>query len=129
MGIYVWIDWIGCIDLSHCSIARMQLWAGFVGADKFHFAYAGTMVAVNTFGADLLAVVVCAVLGTLFASPADHLSRTCMSQTEWVVILYRTSGLLGAMVAVTVLREHLMLWAVFAPKVGKSYIYSYYFYR
>ena len=36
-----------------CDFGALQLSSGFVGADSFHFAWAGSLLAINTFGGEV----------------------------------------------------------------------------
>ena len=148
-----------------------QLSAAFIGVSSFNFSYAASLVALNTFGWDVLAILLLLVIvdhlwpsgpaaGKRPSAPSPcsqksnlpsptntcldlpgHCRSSSSSDSEssssrsdatysfvtnsnsaqktvvLVALVYRSLCLLFATVACFVLRRHLMVWAVFAPKV------------
>ena len=85
----------------------LQLSAGFLGCRTFHFYWAGTMLAFNTSAADILGMLIARLQnGDRYHHHLHHLS----------FFLHRGGLVLGAMIATLVLRRHLMIWDIFAPK-------------
>ena len=204
----------------------LQLSSGFVGADSFHFSYAGTLLAYNTFGGEILGLLVLLAILSITSNidsysnktdrfddvivsvvdvntnelksqnwdttsseveghyetskidttknentqikirkviEADALrnnmktdsndvklnrkvlnlqgnviidrnntddaklidGRSSLELAFWVCLLIRLSLAFGSMLAATVLRRHLMVWAIFAPKVSTVCFYIY----
>ncbi len=90
------------------SFSDLQLAAGFLGSKDFHFAWAGSLLIVNTFGYDILSLFIC-IFTCSSLSPDRGILR--------ILTLQRAGLLLASAVATSVLRRHLMVWAVFAPKL------------
>jgi hypothetical protein len=106
-----------------------------VGMDTFHFWRATSLVGLNTAGYELLGHVcllaLCAGLcgpgsrrqgSAGSASPAHRPSdapgqQGLLLMLAQVACLSRLGVVLGSMCSALLLRRHLMLWAVFAPKV------------
>lgn len=133
---------------THCTHACGQLSAGLVGATTFHFWRAGCLVALNTAGHSLLALLSLRALAaistsTTTTSPAAE-STTAVGERPspgpvpvpvrggggegggvrlvvWAASASRLAPVLGSMGAALLLRRHLMLWAVFAPKVRQQW--------
>ena len=90
----------------------LQLSAGFVGADTFHFGYAGSMLAANTFGYDILFICI-NFWGLLnFRDVID-----IPSDIFCFALFYRSMVVIGSAFSAAIHRRHLMVWAVFAPKL------------
>ncbi|RQM23537.1 hypothetical protein B5M09_010006 [Aphanomyces astaci] len=81
------------------SFASLQNAAGFVGVPSFYWPVAGTLLAVNTFGAFWLGL---SLLLTTIRRP--------------IVVAYFTLSAICTSVFVALSRRHLMVWAIFAPK-------------
>lgn len=118
----------------------MQLDVGFVASESFHFVQAGVMVAINTCGFDILTFLwsICTVTSIesrifFFANANvsgmtvggsrrihnDHSrkGKTLQSLSTLLFVSYHSCITAGSCISVLILRHHLMLWAVFAPKV------------
>jgi hypothetical protein len=118
-------------------VLLLQLDVGFVGAKSFHVVHAGLMVAINTCGYDLLALLM--ALGITDPSFSRWLDRGVSGDEQhnttthnttgrkfhatggrmvlFIFVAYHSFVLTGSCTSVLILRHHLMLWAVFAPKV------------
>ena len=102
-----------------CSLTVGSCCAGFVGIDEFNFYASGAWLALNTFAAQLgLALAVPLVAaglsrGQRHVSPAQILLRG-LSLTCTTV---RTVNTFVALSSAALQRRHLMVWALFAPKV------------
>mmetsp|Transcript_22504 Transcript_22504/g.32863 ORF Transcript_22504/g.32863 Transcript_22504/m.32863 type:complete len:1089 (-) Transcript_22504:216-3482(-) len=115
------------------DFGKVQVAAGFTGTESFDFVYSGAMVSLNTFGYDILCFVLCiavchAVLSDIYRYLSigkvpmisaslmhEETRRTCVT-IVWSQLLYRMCILCGSMLSAFLLRRHLMMWAVFAPK-------------
>ena len=114
--------------------------AGFIGSDEFHLWRSGVLVALNTFGAMLLALLALpAVLqyvheagsnsdaavpaagrrrasGTAVAARAAQAAADALRQAVLVAGLVRALAGFCAMLSAGVQRRHLYAWALFAPR-------------
>ena len=122
-----------------------QVATGFIGANAFHFYYAGILLAIDTFGHIILGQLLLIIfIVSIFTNIQDgfkmnsisniseskYLNNKCFQHNENnrnIQILIKI-GLatsltlsilitLGSTIATTILRRHLMVWAIFAPKV------------
>ncbi len=98
---------------------------GFVGSESFHFAYAGVCLALNTFGFDHMAAVAVHIVALRWeqkygsgrdgkAIGGGRIFRTLVGAS----LLYRMAMVLCGCASAALLRRHLMVWAVFAPKAA-----------
>lgn len=88
------------------SFDQLQLSVGFIGQKTFQFYYAGFALALNTFSSEVLLVLFFAMI-----------PRNFKLAMRFNLILRMSMVLMSAVVAF-VLRRHLMVWAIFAPKVS-----------
>ena len=110
------------------DFASLHLEAGFVGKSTFQFHYAGGMLIVNTFGHLFLFVGVLRALfptTTTTTTSSDEgkgkitkVDETAARISTDTVILHAHFTVLVSCVTAFVLRRHLMIWAVFAPKLA-----------
>ena len=108
----------------------VQLSSGFVGADTFNFSYAGSLLAANTFGGEVAALLaLLAAVRWLAHGPAPGpkcIGGDSGSQDAWAAqqralsrwCAYRLWLLVASAGCCVVHRRHLMVWAVFAPKLA-----------
>lgn len=119
---------------------------GFIGNEHFNFFYAGICLAINTFGYDVLAILAYHIVALLAMERSSALllpatttknslpervkgdgdrvggtqqqrrGRT-LYHVSAVCCLYRIMLLCFSCFAAALHRRHLMVWAVFAPKV------------
>lgn len=102
--------WLFFATQHRCQFNRLQLSVAFIGHPEFSVAYGGWALAVNTMGHDWLL--------SLLVQHWSPSSRTfAYRETLGVRILARRGFILLACLAAYHLRRHLMLWAIFAPKV------------
>lgn len=112
------------------DISALQLSVGFIGCDIFNYWYAGTALAANTFGALFLEVFLLSSVCYWFQFHNSIVQiHTNHTKFHLMMILsywgYRAYTMWCSAIAVFVLRDHLMLWAIFAPKV-RIFIYIYF---
>ncbi|RYH00721.1 hypothetical protein EON65_48855 [archaeon] len=86
----------------HTQFSKLHLAVAFIGTEQFIYAYAGAALLLNTFATDLLVMLLISV----------HCRDSPRHLLSYRLILTFTSSL-----AVCILCRHLMLPAVFAPKV------------
>lgn len=132
-----------------CQFNSLQLSVAFVGASSFSVLYGGCALALNTLGHEVLVLLFDLCFAAPQLSPTAQLvseddappsaSRGCASTSKsdstknsWLTYeafegdlascldIYRMCSLCLLCVAVYALRRHLMLWAVFAPKVRSA---------
>jgi len=96
-----------------CSFNKLQFSAAFVATNQFEFFSAGFFLFINTFGWEILGYLVTYVL----LRPQHH-------QLWRYAILFQLLELCCACVAASILRRHLMVWAIFAPRFVFSAILS-----
>ena len=89
-----------------CSFNRLQFSAAFVATETFYFVSAGVSLFLNTFGFEVLGIVLVATLSRV-ASRSDLWTYFCFYQYIETVF---------SCISVTVMKRHLMVWAIFAPR-------------
>ncbi len=96
-----------------CSFNKLHFSAAFVAFEEFHFAVAGVSLFLNTFGWE--------ILGICFLANA---CQACARQDvmSWYCF-YQLVETFVSCVSVSILRRHLMVWAIFAPRFVFSAIY------
>ncbi|PRW57424.1 GPI ethanolamine phosphate transferase 3 [Chlorella sorokiniana] len=114
-----------------CEFAGLQYTAGFVGSDEFHLWRSGTLVALNTFGGLLLALLalpyIVEYVQAAGGSGASAMQRgrgakaaaaggSVLQRAVLVAGLVRAAPTFCAMLSAGVQRRHLYVWALFAPK-------------
>lgn len=88
----------------HTSFTNLQNAAGFVGFDLFYKQLAGALLLFNTYGT--------IIIGTLFiAISSNH--HSALFGTKFVF----TINAVASTMFVCAQRRHLMVWAIFAPKL------------
>lgn len=93
-----------------------------VGVESFHFWYAGSLVGLNTSGFSLLGHISLLALAAAAQAGLSCAKDRRLRDTGRDIVLgvscsSRMGVLLGSLLSALLLRRHLMLWAVFAPKV------------
>lgn len=117
----------------------LQLSAGFIGARDFSFAYAGAALAVNTFGSFALAVLAVRIAALYLQLRAGRAKRSKQSAVSFTgpleaapvppdgslvhasvmaVLAYHCATVVHSCMAAAILRRHLLVWRVFAPKLA-----------
>jgi len=89
-----------------CSFNRLHFSAAFVATETFFFAPAGISLFLNTFGYDVLGIVLVATLSRV-SNRLDVWSWFCF---------YQMIEALFSCISVSIFRRHLMVWAIFAPR-------------
>jgi len=89
------------------SFSALQLEVGFIGTNQFHYTYAGSLLAINTFGYDILA---------LLWVEHSQLSIGGSRVMSRVIGAVRLCFVLCSCFCVLLLNRHLRLWAVYGPK-------------
>ena len=94
------------------DFSSLHLDAGFILMDSFNFYIAGMMLLLNTCIAEIFGIVLSLLV-------ADYLKK--ISQIKEIIILsiilFKLSAVLCSCISAFILRRHLMVWAIFAPKV------------
>lgn len=95
------------------TFGSVHISAAFIGIDDFHFGISGALLAFNTWSGPLLH---CFALGTVFPHHDDAEHQRSISSARTMFATCSASMLLFMMLCLMLLRHHLFLWAVFAPK-------------
>jgi hypothetical protein len=125
------------------DFGTLAIGAGFVGLESFNFVGSGLLLALHTFAAEWLTLALWAVMATLPLAAMSPLgAATTMAtratverdktthaehalDTEWTSTLYlgwlwltqlHVTRVVASSIMAFVLRRHLMVWAIFAPK-------------
>jgi hypothetical protein len=98
------------------SFGALQADAGLVGAHSFSYYWAGLLLTVNSFGMEFLCIALC--IPWLAIVQRDMPRQQCERLLLHTLALYRVLVLLGSCLTAYQLRRHLMVWAVFAPKLA-----------
>jgi len=89
-----------------CSFNRLQYSAAFVATMEFYFGIGGLSLFFNTFGWE--------ILGIILVVATSILTRR---KNVWTwFCFYQLLESFGACVSVSLMRRHLMVWAIFAPR-------------
>lgn len=85
-----------------CSLNRLQTSAAFVATDEFSFGPAGISLFFNTFGWD--------IIGTI------QLVLTAKRDVWNLFYFFQMLETTISCISVSIMRRHLMVWAIFAPR-------------
>ncbi|KAG7360226.1 type I phosphodiesterase / nucleotide pyrophosphatase [Nitzschia inconspicua] len=96
-----------------CAFNRLQYSAAFVATVEFNFALGGLQLFLNTFGWEIVGLIM-----VWITSFMHH--RPCL--WTWYGFYQVTESFLNC-ISVSVLRRHLMVWAVYAPRFLFSSIF------
>jgi len=109
-----------------CSFNRLHFSAAFVATETFYFYTAGISLFLNTFGWELLGIVLVATISR--AATATTTTRdgsgagagagaSAGRHDVWrYYCFYQTVETVFSCISVTMMRRHLMVWAIFAPR-------------
>jgi hypothetical protein len=114
-GVYwsVWTRFLFFLTGHGMQFDKLQLAAAFIGREHFDFIYAGCCLFLNTFGWDMLGLLLCYATSKPAGSAAGGKGKDAVT----VFCVHRGVVLAISCLSAWILRRHLMLWAVFAPKV------------
>jgi GPI ethanolamine phosphate transferase 3 subunit O len=96
-----------------CAFNRLQYSSAFVASIEFNFALGGLQLFLNTFGWEIVGLIV-----VWITSYMKH--RPCL--WIWYGFYQVTESFLNC-ISVSVLRRHLMVWAIYAPRFLFSSIF------
>mmetsp|Transcript_47058 Transcript_47058/g.47512 ORF Transcript_47058/g.47512 Transcript_47058/m.47512 type:complete len:160 (-) Transcript_47058:136-615(-) len=102
-----------------CSFNRLQFSAAFVTTETFEFIRAGTSLFLNTFGWEVLGLFL--IWNTVAQTRSYH--HYNISAWKWYC-WYQVLESVGACISVSLMKRHLMVWAIFAPHFAFSVIFS-----
>jgi len=98
----------------HCSFNRLQFSAAFVATDTFQFFIAGSSLFMNTFGWEMLGSCLVLVYSrTVFTGSKN--SSAGSNVWDWFRY-FQWTEMLASCLSVSVMKRHLMVWAIFAPR-------------
>ena len=89
------------------TFSRLQYSAAFVASDTFHYHMAGMSLFLNTFGWE--------IIGALLILNISSLTNRGKNIWSWVCF-YQLLEAAGSCISVSLMRRHLMVWAIFAPR-------------
>jgi phosphatidylinositol glycan class O len=98
------------------AFSSLQLDSGFILSDSFNFYTAGMMLAINTFISEVFGILIILVL----VSYIKRFDKNQGKKKEMIILtitLFKLSTVFCSCLSAFILRRHLMVWAVFAPKV------------
>ena len=114
----------------HCSFNHLQFSAAFVATNIFQFHVAGMSLFMNTFGWEILGS--CLLLVYSRSRRADT-SREISSQHiscnnnndvwDWF-LFFQWTEILASCLSVRMMKRHLMVWAIFAPRFMFAAVFS-----
>lgn len=105
--------WLFFATQHRCQFNRLQLTVAFIGHREFSVLYGGWALAANTMGHDWML--------SLLVQHWSLPSSMCRSRESLSLRMFaRLWLILLTCIAAYHLRRHLMLWAIFAPKVRHS---------
>ncbi|KAL7485702.1 hypothetical protein ACHAW6_011303 [Cyclotella cf. meneghiniana] len=104
----------------HCSFNRLHYSAAFVATNTFFFHIAGSSLFMNTFGWEVIGSVLVIVLSRCIdngkrADGKIHFIQKRENVWHWF-LFYQWAEILSSCVSVSVMKRHLMVWAIFAPR-------------
>ena len=97
-----------------CSFNRLQFSAAFVASEVFYFRSAGLSLFLNTFGWEIFGNVLI-ILVSYSVKKLDIWRWFCF---------YQLLEVIGSCISVSLMRRHLFLWAIFAPRFVFAAIFS-----
>jgi len=96
-----------------CAFNRLHYSAAFVATMEFDFKLGGLQLFTNTFGWEIVGIVMVAVTSKSLNKP---------SIWKWYSFFQLVESFLNC-ISVSILRRHLMVWAVYAPRFLFSSIF------
>ena len=112
----------------HCSFNRLHYSAAFVATDTFMFHVAGSSLFMNTFGWEIVGSALVMSLSRCNAD-ADGCSEkkskysNTMNAWHWF-LFYQWTEILSSCISVSLMKRHLMVWAIFAPRFMFSAVFT-----
>ena len=97
-----------------CAFNRLQYSAAFVATDEFNFVLGGVSLVFNTFGWEMAGFAVAWLL-------SYHNDRRAVWR---IYTIFQLTQAVFSCISVTVLRRHLMVWDIYAPRFLFSAIFS-----
>ena len=89
-----------------CAFNRLQYSAAFVSTVEFDFVLGGMQLFLNTFGWEIVGLVTVRMTSTFLQKPGLW---------RWYCVFQILESFLNC-ISVSVLRRHLMVWAIYAPR-------------
>jgi phosphatidylinositol glycan class O len=112
----------------HCSFNHLQFSAAFVATNIFQFHIAGMSLFMNTFGWEILGSCLILVYSRARRSnnhwgESSSLNRSNNDVWDWF-LFFQWTEILASCVSVRMMKRHLMVWAIFAPRFMFAAIFS-----
>ena len=108
-----------------CAFNRLQYSAAFVATMEFHFTLSGSQLFFNTFGWEIIGLVLVWYMGNsrIKRQGLGSLSSSSISPLWRWYVFYQLLETFMSCISVSILRRHLMVWAVYAPRFLFSAIF------
>lgn len=103
----------------HCSFNRLHYSAAFVASNTFMFHLAGISLFMNTFGWEIVGSILVVVLSRCNRGEGKSKGRNLLSSKAHVwrwFLFYQWTEILSSCISVSLMKRHLMVWAIFAPR-------------
>ena len=107
----------------HCSFNRLQYSAAFVATNTFQFYIAGFSLFMNTFGWEILGSTLVLVYSRRAGQSSSKSSISGSNVWDWYRY-FQCTEMLASCMSVSVMKRHLMVWAVFAPRFMFSAVFT-----
>ena len=112
----------------HCSFNRLHFSAAFVATNTFMFHIAGSSLFMNTFGWEVIGSILVMALSRCKSdrSGSNQKGYSCSNQRNvWYWFLfYQWTETLSSCISVSLMKRHLMVWAIFAPRFMFAAIFT-----
>ena len=103
-----------------CSFNRLQFSAAFVATNTFQFHLSGVSLFMNTFGCEILGSCLVLVYSQSCYFSSTRRSSSSASAANYNIwqwfIYYQWTEMLTSCISVSLMKRHLMVWAIFAPR-------------
>jgi phosphatidylinositol glycan class O len=110
-----------------CEFSGLQYASAFIGFDSMVWYSSGALLLLNTCGFLALAVLAMPLMlaccdaagggGACGGGSGDAAGTSCTQQGLLLVCSMRFAALVVAMISAAVQQQHILLWAIFAPKL------------
>lgn len=111
----------------HCSFNHLQFSAAFVATNIFQFHIAGMSLFMNTFGWEIVGSCLLLVYTTRSLrtkrESASQCRRSKSDVWDWF-LFFQWTEMLASCLSVRLMKRHLMVWAIFAPRFMFAAVFS-----
>lgn len=112
----------------HCSFNHLQFSAAFVATNIFQFHIAGMSLFMNTFGWEMLGSCLLLVYSRSRRNNNNWRESSLQNRSnndvwDWF-LFFQWTEILASCLSVRIMKRHLMVWAIFAPRFMFAAIFS-----